>query len=275
MSITSALSINAPDVASPRDGGARLAVTSVTKRFGGLVAVDDLTLTVEPGSVTALIGPNGAGKTTLFNCLTGVLAPDEGQVRLDDIPLDGLTTDERARHGVGRTFQRLEVFTGMTVFENLQVAYETRQPGKIWRGLVSLHHEDEPDVVRIVDALIDLLGLHAVAQTPAGSLPTGTLRLVELGRALATRPRLLLLDEPASGLDTAETARLEEILGHLSAQGMSILLVEHDVDFVMSLSHTIYVLDFGRLIAAGAPDEISRSEAVRSAYLGVDEEAES
>src|SRR4051812_34703303 len=259
------------EAVTPPNGGARLGVTGITKRFGGLVAVDDLTMTVEPGTVTSLIGPNGAGKTTLFNCLTGVLPPDQGQVRLDDISLEGLTTDERARLGIGRTFQRLEVFTGMTVFENLQGAYEAREPGKIWRGLFSVRHNDEPPVVRFVDSLLDLLGLQDLASTPAGSLPTGTLRLVELGRALATRPRLLLLDEPASGLDNDETDRLQEILGYLSEQGMSILLVEHDVEFVMALSDTIYVLDFGRLIAQGTPDEISQSEAVRSAYLGVDE----
>jgi branched-chain amino acid transport system ATP-binding protein len=261
----------ASEVAQPRDGGARLSVSNVTKRFGGLVAIDDLSLAVEPGSITSLIGPNGAGKTTLFNCLTGVLAPDSGRVLLDEVPLDGLTVDARARLGIGRTFQRLEVFTGMTVFENMQVAYETREPGKVWRGLISLRHVSEPEVVRFVNALLDLLGLQEVSGVQAGSLPTGTLRLVELGRALATRPRLLLLDEPASGLDTDETARLQKILEYLATQGMSTLLVEHDVEFVMALSSTIYVLDFGRLIASGTPDEISRSEAVRTAYLGVEE----
>jgi ABC-type branched-subunit amino acid transport system ATPase component len=260
------------DVVTPPAGGARLTVSSITKRFGGLVAVDDLSLTVEPGSVTALIGPNGAGKTTLFNCLTGVIAPDAGQIRVDDRSLEGPTTDERARLGIGRTFQRLEVFTGMTVFENLQVAYEAREPGKIWRGLISLRHNDEPNVVRFVNDLLDLLGLHDVSETVAGALPTGTLRLVELGRALATKPRLLLLDEPASGLDTGETARLQEILSYVRDQGMSTLLVEHDVEFVMGLSNIIYVLDFGRLIAEGPPDKISKSDAVRSAYLGVDED---
>jgi branched-chain amino acid transport system ATP-binding protein len=271
MTTTTMRTTRAADAVRPPNGGALLSVRSITKRFGGLVAVDDLTLVVEPGSVTSLIGPNGAGKTTLFNCLTGVLTPDAGTIRLDETPLEAMTTDERARLGIGRTFQRLEVFTGMTVFENIQVAYEAREPGKIWRGLVALRHRDEPQVVDFVNAILDLLGLQEVARTPAGALPTGTLRLVELGRALATRPRMLLLDEPASGLDTDETAQLQEILAYLSEQGLSILLVEHDVEFVMALSNRIYVLDFGRLIAEGTPEEISKSEAVRSAYLGVEE----
>jgi ABC-type branched-subunit amino acid transport system ATPase component len=252
-----------------RSGG-RLVVEGMTKRFGGLVAVDDVSVTVEPGCVTSLIGPNGAGKTTFFNCLTGVLKPDSGHVALDNLPLSFLSTDARARAGLGRTFQRLEVFTGLTVFENLQVAYEVQQPGAVWRGLLKYKHDDDPDVVRGVRSVLQLLGLEELADVTAASLSTGLLRLVEIGRALCTKPKVLLLDEPGSGLDNEETQRLEAILRRLADDGLSILLVEHDVDLVMALSASIYVMDFGRLIASGPPDEIRSSEAVRAAYLGVD-----
>jgi ABC-type branched-subunit amino acid transport system ATPase component len=243
----------------------------ITKRFGGLIAVDDVDLEVPAGGhIIGLVGPNGAGKTTLFNCITGYLAPEGGDVLLDGESIVRLKPHQRAQRGIGRTFQRLAVFDTMTVEENIQVGVETRSAARLLRGLFALRHPTDPDVQRRTDEIIELMRLEDVRDQPVGGLPTGVGRLVELGRALAIDPKFVLLDEPASGLDTNETRFLETVLLDVRDRGISLLLVEHDVELVLRVSEFIHVLDFGRHIAAGTPAEIAADDNVRAAYLGDD-----
>jgi branched-chain amino acid transport system ATP-binding protein len=209
--------------------------------------------------VTGLIGPNGAGKTTLFNVVSGLQEPTVGTVSFDGIDVTPLRAVRRARLGIGRTFQRLEVFGSLSVRDNLRVAAEAREA---WGG----KEGDAPD--RVADDVLERIRLTSLRNARADALPTGMLRLVELGRALAARPRLLLLDEPSSGLDENETDLLAELLLDLSKEGLAVLLVEHDVELVMKVCSRIHVLDFGRIIAVGTPDEVRADERVRAAYLG-------
>jgi branched-chain amino acid transport system ATP-binding protein len=237
---------------------ALLDVRSVTVRFGGNVALDDVSLEAEPGCITGLIGPNGAGKTTLFNVITGLLPPNSGKVSLDGRDITRLNPTKRARRGLARTFQRLELFSLLSVRENIRVAADIRKG----------YARDRSDPARVVEEIIERVGLQAVADARVDSLPTGQCRLVELGRSLATRPQVLLLDEPASGQDDRETEQFAELLRQLAAEGMAVVLVEHDVSLVMAVCEQVHVLDFGRIIATGTPAEIQRNEAVLAAYLG-------
>ncbi|MHB8328587.1 MAG: ABC transporter ATP-binding protein [Acidimicrobiales bacterium] len=244
---------------------ARLEVAGVEVRFGGVVALRGVDIVVEPGSVTGLIGPNGAGKTTLFNVITGLQKAQQGRVMLDGQELNALPPHRRARLGIARTFQRLEVFGSLTVRENILVAAEIRRR---WA-------RDGSNPRRVADGVIAEVGLGPVARVRCDTLPTGMARLVEVGRALATRPSVLLLDEPSSGLDEQETDELGALLGRLSARGMAVLLVEHDVELVMSACRRIHVLDFGRILAAGTPAEIQADPDVRAAYLGTEDDPDS
>jgi branched-chain amino acid transport system ATP-binding protein len=223
----------------------------ISVRFGGLQVLHDVTVTAVPGAVTGVIGPNGAGKTTLFNVITGLQAPARGRLLLDGRDLTGRSPARRARAGLARTFQALQLFATLTVRENVELA--------------ARHHRGPAPTV---EDLLDFTGLTDLADRPAQDLPTGQGRLVELARALATNPRLLLLDEPASGLDDGETAHMARLLRSVASTGMAVLLVEHHVPTVMELCDTVHVLDYGRLIAVGPPAQVRLDPAVQAAYLG-------
>ena len=246
-----------------------LEVAGLRKRFDGIVALDAVDLVVEPGERVGLIGPNGAGKTTFFNCVLGVDPPDRGSVLLDGEDLAGLPVHRRAAMGIGRTFQRIELFGESTVREHLLIAERTRRgDGRLWKDLVG-RGRPRPDEIARCDAVLALLGLDDLADEPVERLSLGKGRLVEVGRALMTDPKLLLLDEPSSGLDRAETAALAATLRDVQAeQGFAILLVEHDVELVAGFTERAYVLDFGRVIASGTTAEVLASDVVRHAYLG-------
>jgi len=217
-----------------------------------------VSLSARGGQVVGLIGPNGAGKTTLFNVITGLQACTEGRVVLDSVDLTKLNPTKRARQGLARTFQRLELFTMLSVRENVAVAADVHRR---WSRA-------KIDVDQQVEEIIDRVGLRAVADARVTALPTGQGRLVELARALACEPKVLLLDEPAAGQDDNETERFSELLRELAGQGMAVVLVEHDMKLVMDVCDVIHVLNYGQVLAVGTPEEIRAHAAVREAYLG-------
>jgi branched-chain amino acid transport system ATP-binding protein len=236
---------------------ALLEVRNVTVRFGANTAVDDVSVDVEPGTIVGLIGPNGAGKTTLFNVIAGIQRSATGSVLFEGSDITRARPDVRAHRGIARTFQRLETFGTLTVRENVLVGAEARR-----RRTGDLRSSD------VAEQLCERFNLGPVAEQRADSLATGTQRLVEIARALATGPRLLLLDEASSGLTAFETAELAGTLREMAGQGLTIVLVEHDMSFVMGLCDRIAMLERGRLVADGTPDEVSHMPAVIEAYLG-------
>lgn len=248
-----------------------LTAEHVTVRFGGIVALDDVGLEVAPGSIAGLVGPNGAGKTTLFGVLSGLVAPRSGRVRLDDVDVTGASPQRRARLGLARTFQQLELFSELTVREHLVLGrrVRARRDRALLRDLVGLGRRPSAGEDEAVDALLTLLSLEDVATVPVTLVPLGTGRIVELARALATEPRLVLLDEPTSGLDGHETDRVAGALASARGdRGVAFVLVEHDVELVLRVCDDVTVLDFGRVIARGSPAEIRASAEVQAAYLG-------
>jgi len=246
-----------------------LVAEDVTKLFSGITALDGVNLYVGEHEIVGLIGPNGAGKTTFFNCLLGILKPEIGRVTFDGRDLARVPTHQRARLGIARTFQRIELFTGMTPRQHFLVAERARnRRGNLLMDMLGLGRANRAEQERAA-RMLDLLGLTPVADRVVESLSLGVGRLVEVGRALMTQPRLLLLDEPSSGLDRHETEQLGVTLKAVQReQGIAILLVEHDVEFVRTLVQRVFVLDFGTLIASGPTDEVFNDRAVRQAYLG-------
>jgi ABC-type branched-subunit amino acid transport system ATPase component len=269
---TNVVTSSLPDASAPV-----LTATGITVRFGGLTALSDVGLEVPKGTIIGLVGPNGAGKSTLFAVLSGLLRPASGRVFLQGKDVTNASPQLRARGGLARTFQQPELFLGLTVREHLVLAHRVRfDRRRLWRDMVdprSLLPPGRAENER-VDELLELLDLTHVARASVGALPLGTSRLVEIARALATRPDVVLLDEPLSGLDMRESENLASVFRRVvenEERRVSLLMVEHDVATVLSLSSRIFVLDFGELIASGTPTEIRNNAAVRLAYLGDDD----
>ena len=253
---------------------AALAASGITVRFGGLTALSSVSVEVQPGKIAGLVGPNGAGKSTLLAVLSGLLRPNDGQVFLHGDDVTKASCRSRSRRGLARTFQQPELFMGLTVREHLTLAHRARvAPQRLWRDMLDPRSLFPPakDETERVDELLELLRLTRVDKAPVAALPLGVSRLVEVGRALASEPNVLLLDEPLSGLDIKASENLLAVFRQIVDQPghrVSLIMVEHDVAAVLSLSDVVFVLDFGERIAVGTPEEIRKDPAVRAAYLG-------
>ncbi len=275
-----------------------LKLENVTMQFGGVVAVDNFTMEVNEGEIVSLIGPNGAGKTTAFNVITGVYAPTtgkvgfEGKTIVENHPHGKMkkiyagenngkyknsvtpTPDKITKLGMARTFQNIRLWKNMTVFENVLTAKHLRRKSNFFTAMFHLNRAEELKMRNEVDELLKLVGLYNERNEKATSLPYGKQRRLEIARALATNPKMLLLDEPAAGMNPQETKELTDFIGEIKEKfGITVLLIEHHMNLVMDISDRIYVLDFGKLIASGTPDEIQNNSRVIEAYLGVSEDA--
>ena len=247
-----------------------LEVGGVTQRFGGLTAVDDVSFGIEAGQVSAIIGPNGAGKTTLFNLISGFQTPVAGRIVFDGREISGMTPHRVAAGGIVRTFQLVQLFPELTALQNVEAGCHLRGSGGIWAALArtAKARRELDEATAAARELLAFVGLEARAQMPAAALTYGQQRLLEVARAMAANPRLLLLDEPAAGLNAVETEHLAGVIRALIGRGITVLLIEHDVNLVMRVASRIVVLDFGRKIAEGTPQEVRNDPAVLDAYLG-------
>ena len=247
-----------------------LAVDGLSKEFGGVHAVQDLSFTVEAGTIHSIIGPNGAGKTTLFNLITGLYTPSAGRITLDGTDIAGKSPSQLARLGMSRTFQNLQIFFNMSAVENVMVGAHLHVDRRFWPSLLRL-----PSMVRGDRAcgeeclrLLDFVGLGHYAEAEASAMPYGALKRLEIARALAARPKLLLLDEPAAGLNATESREIDAVIKKVASQGITVVLVEHDMKMVMGISDHILALDYGRKLAEGTPAQVRANADVIAAYLG-------